>query len=148
VPSGVGPGVVERSDSTVPPTLSTVSGTPPASGTDAPPRSLVAAALVTALEGLALVAVGVVLLVLEGTPQVWAFVVLLGLGIGAAGIALARGTRGARGPVVVAQLLGLGVAFYAGVTSGRPEWGAPIAVVCVAVLAGILTRAGRDWAEQ
>jgi hypothetical protein len=108
----------------------------------------VAAALVTALEGVALVVGGVVLLVLEGTPQVWAFVVLLGLGVAGAGIALARGARGARGPVVVAQLLGLGVAFYAGVTSGRPEWGVPIAVVCVAVLAGVLTRAGRDWAEQ
>ncbi|NMO90742.1 hypothetical protein [Actinomycetospora sp. TBRC 11914] len=125
-----------------------MSGTPPAPGTDAPPRPLVVAALVTALEGLALVVGGVVLLVLEGTPQVWAFVVLLGLGVAAAGLALARGARGARGPVVVVQLLGLGVAFYAGVTSGRPEWGVPIAVVCVAVLAGILTRAGRDWAES
>lgn len=125
-----------------------MSGTPPASGTDAPPRPLVIAALVAALEGLALVVVGVVLLVLEGTPQVWAFVVLLGAGVAAVGIALARGVRGARGPVVVAQLLGLGVAFYAGVTSGRPEWGVPTAVVCAAVLAGILTRAGRDWAEQ
>jgi hypothetical protein len=46
------------------------------------------------------------------------------------------------------QLLGLGIAFYAGVTSGRPELGVPIAVVCVAILAGVLTRAGRDWAEQ
>lgn len=125
-----------------------MSGTPPASGTDAPPRPLVIAALVAALEGLALVVVGVVLLVLEGTPQVWAFVVLLGAGVAAVGIALARGVRGARGPVVVAQLLGLGVAFYAGVTSGRPEWGVPTAAVCAAVLAGILTRAGRDWAEQ
>jgi hypothetical protein len=108
----------------------------------------VTAALVTALEGVALVVGGVVLLVVEGTPQVWAFVVLLGLGVAGAGVALARGARGARGPVVVVQLLGLGVAFYAGVTSARPEWGVPIAVVCVAVLAGILTRAGRDWAEQ
>jgi hypothetical protein len=140
--------VVQGSSLTVPPTLSPVSGTPPTPGTDAPPRSLVAAALVTALEGVALVVGGVVLLVVEGTPQVWAFVVLLGLGVAGAGVALARGARGARGPVVVVQLLGLGVAFYAGVTSARPEWGVPIAVVCVAVLAGILTRAGRDWAEQ
>jgi hypothetical protein len=124
-----------------------VSGPPPAPGTDAPPRSLVVAALATALEGAALFVGGVVLLVLEGTPQVWAFVVLLGAGVAAAGIALARGARGARGPVVVVQLLGLGVAFYAGVTSGRPEYGVPIALVCGAILAGVLTRAGRDWAE-
>ena len=125
-----------------------MSGQPPAPGTDAPPRSLVVAALATALEGAALFVGGVVLLVLEGTPQVWAFVVVLGAGIAAVGIALARGVRGARGPVVVVQLLGLGVAFYAGVTSGRPQWGVPIAVLCVAILAGVLTRAGRDWVEQ
>ncbi len=125
-----------------------MSSTPPAEGTAAPPRSLVVASLATALEGAALFVAGIVLLVGEGTPQVWAFVVLLGAGVAAAGIALARGTRGARGPVVVTQLLGLGVAFYAAVTSGRPEWGVPLAVLCAAVLAGILTRAGRDWAEQ
>jgi hypothetical protein len=125
-----------------------VSGTPPASPTGAPPRSLVLAALGTALEGVVLFVGGVVALIVEGTPQVWAFVVLFGAGVTAVGIALARGARGARGPVVVLQLLGLGVAFYAGVTSERPEYGVPIAVVCVAILAGVLTRAGRDWAEQ
>jgi hypothetical protein len=108
----------------------------------------VVAALASALEGAALCVGGIVLLVLEGTPQVWAFVVVLGGGIAAVGIALARGVRGARGPVVVVQLLGLGVAFYAGVTSGRPQWGVPIALLCAAILAGVLTRAGRDWAEQ
>jgi hypothetical protein len=113
-----------------------------------PPRSVVVAALVCAGEGVALVVTGTVLLALLGTPQVWAFVLLLGVGVAAAGIALARGARGARGPVVVAQLIGLGVAFYAGVTSGRPDLGVPLAVVCVLVLAGVLTRAGRDWAEQ
>jgi hypothetical protein len=109
------------------------------------PRSVVVAALVCALEGVALVVVGVVLLVLEGTPQVWAFVVLFGLGIAAAGVALARGTRGARGPVVVTQLIGLGVAFYAAVSSARPDLGVPLALVCAGVLAGVLTKAGRDW---
>lgn len=113
-----------------------------------PPRSLVVAALAAALEGLVLFVGGVVALVVEGTPQVWAFVVLLGAGVFAAGITLARGVRAARGPVVVSQLLALGVAFYAGVTSERPEWGVPIAVLSVAILAGVLTRAGRDWAEQ
>ncbi|MCD2197485.1 hypothetical protein LQ327_29350 [Actinomycetospora endophytica] len=121
---------------------------PPAPEAAAPPRSLVIAALGAALEGLALFVGGVVALIVEGTPQVWGFVVLLGVGVAAAGVALARGARGARGPVVVVQLLGLGVAFYAGVTSERPEWGVPIAVVCLAILVGVLTRAGRDWAEQ
>ncbi|MCD2189168.1 MULTISPECIES: hypothetical protein [Actinomycetospora] len=113
-----------------------------------PPRSVVVAALVCAAQGAALFVTGALLLVVQGTPQVWAFVLLLGLGIGAAGVALARGHRGARGPVVVAQLIGLGVAFYAGVTSDRPDLGVPLAIVCVGVLAGVLTRAGRDWAEQ
>lgn len=121
---------------------------PPTSGAAAPPPSLVVAALGTALEGVALVVGGVVALAVEGTPQVWGFVVLLGAGVAAAGIALARGVRGARGPVVVTQLLGLGIAFYAGVSSGRPEWGVPIAIACAAILGGVLTRAGRDWAEQ
>ncbi|HEY2225357.1 hypothetical protein [Actinomycetospora sp.] len=128
--------------------MSGASTPPPAPGAAAPPRSLVVAALGAALEGAALLVGGVVALIVEGTPQVWGFVVLLGAGVLAAGIALARGARGARGPVVVMQLLGLGIAFYAGVTSGRPELGVPIAVVCVAILAGVLTRAGRDWAEQ
>ncbi|MEJ2868823.1 hypothetical protein WCD74_13710 [Actinomycetospora sp. OC33-EN08] len=113
-----------------------------------PPRSVVVAALVCAGEGIALFVAGVVFLALQGVPQVWGFVILLGLGAAAAGVALARGSRGARGPVVVAQLIGLGVAFYAGVTSGRPDLGGPLAIVCVGVLAGVLTRAGRDWAEQ
>ena len=116
--------------------------------TTSPPRPVVVASLVCALEGLALFVGGIVLLALEGTVAVWGFVILLGAGVAAAGVALARGTRGARGPVVVAQLIGLGVAFYAGVTSSRPDLGAPLAVVCVAVLAGVLSRAGRDWAEQ
>ncbi|MDL5157154.1 hypothetical protein [Actinomycetospora termitidis] len=113
-----------------------------------PPRPVVVAALVCAGEGIALLVAGVVFLALQGVPQVWGFVILLGVGTGAAGVALARGSRGARGPVVVAQLIGLGVAFYAGVSSDRPDLGVPLAVLCVAVLAGVLTRAGRDWAEQ
>lgn len=112
------------------------------------PRPVLLAAGAVALEGLAVLAVGVAALVASGAPAVWGFVILLGAGVTVAGLALVRGARGARGPAVVSQLLLLGVAFYAGVPSGRPEWGVPLALLGVVVLAGLLGRPGRAWADD
>lgn len=106
------------------------------------------AALGVLAEGVVGVVV-VVLMVAAGlTFSVWGFVALLALGVGVAGVALLFGQRGARGPAVVAQLLAIGCAFYAAVPSGRPEWGFPVFVVAVAVLAGLVSRPAREWAGR
>jgi hypothetical protein len=99
------------------------------------------------VEGVAGVVVAVVMAVAGLTFSVWGFVALLGLAVGAAGVALLRGVRGARGPSLVTQLLALGCAFYAAVPSGRPEWGVPVMVVAVAVLYGLLCAPARAWAD-
>jgi hypothetical protein len=104
------------------------------------------AAVAVVLEGLVGVAAAVLLVAVGTTFSVWGFVALLGLAIGAAGVALLRGVRGARGPCLFSQLLVLGCAFYAAVPSGRPEWGVPAAVVAVAVLCGLLCAPAREWA--
>lgn len=104
------------------------------------------AALGVVAEGIVGVVVAV-LMVTAGVPfSVWGFVALLGLAVGAAGVALLRGVRGARGPSLVVQLLVLGCAFYAAVPSGRPDWGVPIMVVAAAVLYGLLCAPSREWA--
>ena len=116
---------------------------------DVAPRSIRLAAVAVALEGIVLLVAAVVLVSTgQVAVSVWGFVVLLGAGVTAAGVALARGVRGARGPCLVAQLLLLGIDFYAAVPSGRPEWGLPAALVAAVVIAGLLSRAGRDWAES
>ena len=106
------------------------------------------AGVAIALEGVVVLVVAVVGLVADGAVAVWGFVVLLAVGLGAAGATLALGRRAARGPAVVSQLLLLGVAFYAAVPSQRPEWGVPLALLAVLVLAGVLGRAGRAWADE
>jgi len=113
------------------------------------PRPVLAAGGAVALEGLVLSVVGLVALVTGGlaTFGVWGFVLLLGVAVTAVGVAVVLGRRGARSPAVVTQLLALGIAFYAAVPSGRPEWGVPLALVAVAVLAGLLGAAGRAWAD-
>lgn len=112
-----------------------------------PPAAVRWAAAGVLLEALAALGVGVVLAWVGVLSfAVWGFLVLLGVAILAAGAALLRGARGARGPAVVVQLLLLGVAYYAAVPSARPEWGFPAALLAAAVLAGLLSRPGRDWA--
>ena len=122
---------------------------PPVPASARPPRPVLLAAAAVVVQGVAGVVGGIVGTVVGGvsTVPVWGFVILLGLGYAGAGGALVAGVRGARGPAVVAQLLLLGIAFYAAVPSARPEWGLPVALVAVGVLAGLLGRSGRAWAE-
>lgn len=99
-------------------------------------------------EGIAAVVVAVVLVTAAAPFAVWGFFVLLGVGVAVAGGALLAGQRGARGPVMVVQLIGLGCAFYATFPSERPEWGIPAALVVAAVLAGLLCPPARAWAGR
>ena len=61
------------------------------------------------------------------------------------GTALVFGKRGARSPAVLIELLLLGIAGYATVPSKRPEYGIPVAVLCVLVLYLLLNTRGREW---
>jgi hypothetical protein len=73
------------------------------------------------------------------------YFVVLGGGVLLVGVALLRGRRWARSPALVVQVLLLGVAWYAAVPSGRPEYGVPIGVICLAVGAALLGPSARAW---
>jgi len=62
------------------------------------------------------------------------------------GAALVFGKRGARSPAVLIELLLLGIAGYATGPSSRPEYGIPVAVLCLVVLYLLLNTRGREWA--
>lgn len=76
-----------------------------------------------------------------------AYFAILGGGVLAVGIALLRGLRGARTPAIVVQVLLLGVAWYAAGPSGRPEYGIPVALVCLTCGAALLSPPARTWSE-
>lgn len=71
---------------------------------------------------------------------------VLGGGVLAVGVALLLGRRWARTPALVVQLLLLGVAWYAAGPSGRPEYGVPVGLCCLATGAALLTARARAWA--
>jgi peptidoglycan/LPS O-acetylase OafA/YrhL len=75
-----------------------------------------------------------------------AYFAVIGGGVVAVGAGLVLGKTWARGPAVVAQILLLGVAWYAIGPSGRPEVGLPVAAIAVLVLVLLLRRTSRSWA--
>jgi hypothetical protein len=119
------------------------------------PPTVRRAAVVVSLEGAALVAVGVVLVVrhLAGVKdQPWlsgygtaAWFAIMGAGVLAAGWALWTGRRWGRGLAVFAQLLLLPVAWYMGVGSQRWLFGIPIGVVALATLALLFSPSALQW---
>ena len=62
------------------------------------------------------------------------------------GVSLVRGRHGARTPAVVAQLLLLGVCWYAAGPSSQPAYGVPAAVFCVGVLVLLFCPSALRWA--
>lgn len=64
------------------------------------------------------------------------------------GANLMRGRRGARTPAIVAQLLLLGVCWYAAGPSSQPAYGALAATFCVAVLALLFCPPALRWATH
>jgi hypothetical protein len=64
----------------------------------------------------------------------------------AIGVYLVRGRHGARSPAIVAQLLMLGVCWYAAGPSSRPAYGVPAAMFCVAVLVLLFCPPALRWA--
>jgi hypothetical protein len=64
------------------------------------------------------------------------------------GANLVRGRRGARTPAVVAQLLLLGVCWYAAGPSSQPAYGVPAAAFCVIVLVLLFCPPALRWATS
>jgi hypothetical protein len=120
------------------------------------PLPVRAAAVVVCLQGLAVMAAAVWLVVLElrGDSQIGnvyaeaVFFALMAIAVLICGAALLRGQQGARSPAVVIQVLLLGVAWYAIGPSGRPEYGIPVAVVSVLALVLLLGAQARNWVNE
>jgi len=119
------------------------------------PPTVRAAGVLVALQGVVAAVLVVVVVVRAGTgaPDLtatlgtgswFAFVAAALVGTG---LALWRGHHGARTPAVVAQLLLLGVAWYAAGPSSRPEYGVPGAVYCVVVLVLLFCAPTVQWAH-
>jgi hypothetical protein len=118
------------------------------------PRPVRVAGLLVALQGLAGVVIGAGLLVVAArggsgaVPIVATSVWFAGFGavLLAIGVYLVRGRHGARSPAIVAQLLMLGVCWYAAGPSSRPAYGLPAAMFCVAVLVLLFCPPALRWA--
>jgi chromate transport protein ChrA len=116
------------------------------------PRVVTAAAVLAGVQGLALVAIAVLLIVdtVVGTPHslfgglggavlaLIAAAVLLVLGRQLAGL-----RRWARSPIVVLQVLWLPVSFSLAFQAGRPGYGGPILVSAIAILLLLATPEAR-----
>src|ERR1700704_5856308 len=121
------------------------------------PATVRQAAVVVLLEGAALVAVAVVLVVrhLAGAEdQPWlsgygtaGWFVVMGAGVLAAGWALWTGRRWGRGIAVFAQLLLLPVAWYIAVGSQRWAYGVPVALVAAGALVLLFSPSALQWAS-
>ncbi|MGH4007447.1 MAG: hypothetical protein ACRDTH_04645 [Pseudonocardiaceae bacterium] len=117
------------------------------------PRPVRAAGMLVGLQGLAGVAIGVGMLVLAvrgrtgPVPILATAVWLAGFGVIllAIGFNLVRGRHGARTPAIVAQLLLLGVCWYAAGPSSQPGYGVLAAAFCVAVLVLLLCPPALRW---
>jgi len=113
-----------------------------------------AAGLVVALQGLAGVAFAVAVLVRAMGSDApgnlfgeTAYFVLLGGAVLACGVGLILGKSWARTPTLVIEIVLLGVSWYAIGPSHRPEFGFPVALLCLAVLVLLLRAPARAWAD-
>ena len=124
-------------------------GSEPDGPSGAAPWTVRAAGLGVVAQGLVLIGVAVFFLLSVGAVfGVWGFFVLAGGGLAVLGGALVMGRRGARSPVIVMQILLLGVAYYAAVPSARPQVGVPLALVAGAIMAGLLLGPAKAWAAR
>jgi len=122
-----------------------------------PPRAVLAAGLVVAVQGAAALVVAAVLVVraLAGVAQravngygTAAWFALVGTAVLVAGWALLRGRRFGRGIAVFVNLTLLPVAWHLGIGSHRWGYGAVVGVAAVAVLAALFSPAALRWAAR
>jgi hypothetical protein len=122
----------------------------------ATPRPVRAAGILVGLQGVAGVAFAAWLLaavvrgstppVLAGATAAW----LAGFGglLLVVGAKLVQGRRAARTPALVAQLLLLGVCWYAVGPSSQPAYGIPTATLCLLVLVLLVCPPALRWATR
>ncbi|SFP33335.1 hypothetical protein SAMN05421810_102290 [Amycolatopsis arida] len=119
------------------------------------PREVRVAGALTALPGLAALALAVLLLVtaLRGQSTVGgdiyaevAYYALLAAGVLACAGGLLLGRTWARSPAVVLALVVVGVGWYATGPSARPEFGVPLMAAGVLVVVLLFRRPSRAWA--
>lgn len=117
-----------------------------------PPKNVVVAGVLIALQGLGGLVIAVVLLL---RPETATSVERHGeasfLALGAAvvigfGIALMLGKRGARSPAIVVEILQLGISAYATFPNSLFALGVPAIGSCLWVLYLLLNADVRDWA--
>ncbi|RCW45353.1 hypothetical protein DFQ14_103324 [Halopolyspora algeriensis] len=127
---------------------------------EAAPRTVRAAGVVTALQGLVGFAFVAALLFRASTAELGGagtlnrsstygeagYYAVLSTFVLAAGIGLWRGKRWARTPSLLLQLLLLGVSWYAFGPSDNPLFGLVVAAPAMAVLWCLFNRQGRAWA--
>jgi hypothetical protein len=119
------------------------------------PATVRQAAVVVALEGVALVVVAVVLVVrhLTGVEEhPWlsgygtaGWFAIMGLAVLTAGWALWTGRRWGRGIAVFAQLLLLPVAYYMGVGSRQWFYAVPVGIISIGALALLFSPSTLQW---
>lgn len=117
------------------------------------PRSVRVAGGLVGLQGIAglAVATGLLIAALRGVtgpgPILATAAWLAGFGVIllVVGVNLLRGRHGARTPAIVAQLLLLGVCWYAAGPSAQPAYGVPAAAFCVAVLVLLFCPPALRW---
>ena len=123
--------------------------------TGRPPATVRGAAAIVGAEGVAALAVAVILVIrgFAGADQrvvsgfgTAAWFAIVGGGVLAAGWALWTGRRWGRGLAVFAQLLLLPVSWYIAVGSHQWLYGIPIAIVAVLTLALLFSPSALQWA--
>jgi hypothetical protein len=121
------------------------------------PSTVRQAAIATAIEGVALVVVAVVLVLraLGGAQErsisgygTAGWFVVMSTALLAAAWALWTGRRWGRGITVFAQLLLLGVAWYVAVGSQRWTYGVPIALIALVTLVLLFSPSAVQWMSQ
>lgn len=115
------------------------------------PREIRLAGLIALLAGVALLALGVVVVTAPSAPgvNVAAEAVFYGLfaaGVLACGAGLALGHTWARSPVVVIALITAGAGWYLAVPSGRPGSGVPVILAGLLLLVLLFRQPSRAWA--
>jgi hypothetical protein len=118
------------------------------------PRPVRVAGVLVGLQGLAGIAIAVGLLAAAARGRTGPVPILAtGAWLGGFGVILlviganlVRGRHGARTPAIVAQLLLLGVSWYAAGPSSQPAYGVPAAAFCMAVLALLFCPVALHWA--
>jgi hypothetical protein len=137
---------VEAEDGSTPPERSPDE---PGSG---PPVQLTAAAVVAALEGVALVVLGGIWLVatVTGSPASRSsslagavFVVVIGAVVLRLALGVRRLQSWARTPLLVLQMLFLPIGATITFSAGQPGYGLPVLLVSVTILVLLMTRASR-----